>query len=139
MKQFIVLIGILPIMMLFIMQFGLTQINNHMIATAEEYVYAAKETAKQDGYFSEKNISDLKNKIAKVFKVSPDEILVENERVIKYRKNFFDEREMINYRVRIPIKKIMAGARLLGIKDDDNKGYYVISGTVASELLEPES
>ncbi|MDR0425337.1 MAG: hypothetical protein LBH39_07825, partial [Clostridiales Family XIII bacterium] len=57
---------------------------------------------------------------------------------IKYRKNAFDERELIHYRIKAPIKKVMAGNRFLGISDEANTGWYTIEGSVASERLRSE-
>lgn len=139
MKQFIILVAILPLMMIFVMQFGLSQLNNHRTAMMQEHVYAAKEAARQDGFFTPENCKKLKSKLSKEFGISPDEIEIITDGQVKYRRNYFDERELVNYEVRVPIKKIMAGEKILGISPDKNRGYYKISGTVASELLEPGS
>lgn len=137
MKQFIVLAAILPIMLVFIMQFGLSQLNNHRISMMQEYVLASREAARQDGYFTDENKKNLKVKISKEFGILPEEVIVKTDNILKYRKNYFDERELIDYQVSVPIKKIMAGNEILGISDDENRGYYRISGTVASERLNP--
>lgn len=137
MKQLIVFLAIMPIMLIFVMQFGLEQMNNSRILRLENHVYAAKEIAKQSGYFSDANIIDLKSKIAEEFELSPEEILFEGTITPKYRVNQFDERELIFYKVSVPIKKIMAGASLLGISKEENQGYYIINSFTSSECLMP--
>ena len=51
MKQFIVLLAVLPIMLLFIAQFILEQQNEMKISLITDIVYEAKEEAKQLGGF----------------------------------------------------------------------------------------
>jgi hypothetical protein len=137
MKQLIVLIAILPIMLIFVMQFGLEQQNNSRIIRFENYVSASKELAKQEGYFSEANINSLKSKIAQVFDITDAEVFFEGTITPKYRVNQFDERELIYYKVGVPIKKIMAGGALMGISKIENQGYYVIDSFTSSECLMP--
>jgi hypothetical protein len=137
MKQLIVFLAVIPIMLIFVMQFGLEQMNNSRILRLENFVYSAKEIAKQTGYFSDGNITDLKSKIAKEFDVNADEVIFEGTITPKYRVNQFDERELIFYKVSVPIKKIMAGAGLLGISEEDNQGYYIIDSFTSSECLMP--
>ena len=50
MKQLIVLMGVLPIMLVFLFQYALDQKNNERINRFQEYVYQAKEQAKQEGW-----------------------------------------------------------------------------------------
>jgi hypothetical protein len=127
----------MPLMLIFVMQFGLEQLNNSRILRLENYMYSSKEIAKQTGYFSDSNINDLKSKIAEEFDLDDDEILFEGTITPKYRVNQFDERELIFYKLSVPIKKIMAGASLLGISKEDNQGYYIIDSFTSSECLMP--
>jgi hypothetical protein len=137
MKQLIVFLAVMPLMLIFVMQFGLEQLNNSRILRLENYMYSSKEIAKQTGYFSDSNINDLKSKIAEEFDLDDDEILFEGTITPKYRVNQFDERELIFYKLSVPIKKIMAGASLLGISKEDNQGYYIIDSFTSSECLMP--
>ncbi|MDR1245560.1 MAG: hypothetical protein LBK57_00850 [Clostridiales Family XIII bacterium] len=138
MKQFIVLAAILPLLMVFVMQFALEQMNQGRIAALQELVYSAKEQAKQEGRFTPEIKSALARDIAERFEIDAGDVVIESDNRVKYRRNRFDEREMIEYRVEVPIDKIMAGNRLMGIADADNAGRYVIKGSTASEKLRDE-
>jgi hypothetical protein len=134
-KQLIVMAATLPILMLFVMQFALEQQNQNRIAALQEAVYSVKEQARQEGRFTPAMREALAEAASVCFQIEKSEIVIEADAAVKYRKNAFDERELIHYRVKVPIKKIMAGNRLLGIPDGDNEGWYVIEGSAASEKL----
>ena len=138
MKQFIVLAAMLPLIMVFIMQFALEQMNQGRIAALQELVYGAKEQAKQEGRFTPAIKAALARDIAERFKLNESDIVIETDDRVKYRRNAFDEREMITYRVEVPIERIMAGNRLMGISDEENAGVYVVEGSTASEKLRDE-
>jgi len=55
---------------------------------------------------------------------------------MKYKRFEFDSREAINYRIGIPIKKIVNLGKFLGIKDEDNRFNYIMEGYVLSEAVE---
>jgi hypothetical protein len=133
------LAAVLPLLMVFVMQFALEQMNQGRIAALQELVYGAKEQAKQEGRFTPAIKSALARDIAERFRISESEVVIEADNRVKYRRNKFDEREMIAYRIEVPIEKIMAGNRLLGISDEANAGRYVIEGSTASEKLRDES
>jgi hypothetical protein len=138
MKQLIVLTAILPIILLFMMQFSLDQKNNSAINSLQQHVYAAKEEAKQEGCFTVEIIENLKKSISEKWGIPEKEIIVIATETPQYRINYFDGREgrgMIHYSVRIPIEKIMAGSKLLGISEAENRGVFVVEGTTASERL----
>ncbi len=135
MKQMIVLMGVLPILLIFLAQYTLDQKNNDNINRLQECVYQAKEQAKQEGCFTDEIKEALIDKIENYFFISGDEIEIVLEDVPKYRTSAFDERELIYYKVSVPIKKIMAGNRFLGITDEDNSGIYTIESWTASELI----
>lgn len=135
MKQLIVLMGVLPIMLIFLFQYALDQRNNDNISRFQEYVYQAKEQAKQEGCFTQEIQDEMIGKIENSFNVSEEEILVDMETVPQYRTSVFDQREMIHYKVSVPIDKLMAGNRFFGISDDENCGMYTIESWTASERL----
>lgn len=137
MKQFIVLLGILPLLLVFLVQFSLEQTNSSRLDRLHNHVSAAKEVAKQDGYFTQENMERMKANIARDFKIDKDTILVDATITPRYRVNGFDERELIYYKVSVPIEQIMAGNRLFGISDEENRGYYTIVSYTASERLAP--
>jgi hypothetical protein len=137
-KQFIVLAAALPLLMVFVMQFALEQMNQGRIAALQELVYGAKERAKQEGRFTPAIKQALARDIAERFKLNESEVVIESANQVRYRRNRFNEREMIEYKVVVPIEKIMAGNRLMGISDEENAGRYVIEGSTASEKLRDE-
>lgn len=135
MKQFIVLIAVLPILLLFLVQFTLEQKNSYNISLLQEIVYSAKEEAKQAGCFTPKIKNDLTAKIIKQFKIDKNDILLQLEEVVKYRTSEFDERELIHYKISVPIEKVMAGNKIMGISDAENRGLFIIESWTASERL----
>ena len=137
MKQFIILIGILPFLLVFLMQYSLEQQNHHRLTLLQQAVYTAKEQAKQDGYFTKENLDTLKANILSNFDLMENEILIQATTIPRYRVNSFDERELIHYKVEVPLNKIMAGGKLFGISDDDNCSMYKIESYTASERLSP--
>jgi len=135
MKQLIVLMGVLPIMLIFLMQYTLDQRNSDNISRLQEYVYQAKEQAKQEGRFTPEIKAELVGKIQDTFGIAASEMVLVLDTIPKYRTGAFDERELIHYKVSVPIEKVMAGNRMLGISDSENQGMYTIESWTASELL----
>ena len=135
MKQLIVLLGVLPIMLIFLMQYALDQRNNDNIIRFQECVYQAKEQAKQEGCFTPEIKKDMIGKIKRDFHIEEGDMVVELESVPRYRTSLFDQRELIYYKVSVPLEKLMAGNRLFGIPDSENRGMYTIESWTASELL----
>lgn len=135
MKQLIVLMGILPILLVFLLQYSLDQRNNDNISRLQECVYQAKEQAKQQGCFTPEIREDLIDKIERNFDIREEDMEIVLEEVPKYRITSFDERELIYYKVSVPVEKIMAGNRFFGISDDENRGMYTIESWTASERI----
>lgn len=133
MKQFIVLSAILPFLLIFVLQYSLEQQNHYRLAFLQQAVYEAKEQAKQDGYFTKENTNMLKKKISEKFQINQNAISIEATSVPKYRVNYFDERELIYYKVEVPIEEVMAGAAFFGIKD--NQAMFRIENYTASERI----
>lgn len=142
MKQLIVLSAILPLMLIFLLQFTLDQRNAYNISQFQEIVYTAREEAKQEGCFTREIETDLKERVANAFDISPDEVWIEATRTVQYRVQSGDgfdpngrRRGMIYYKITVPIDRLMAGHRLFGIKASDNAGVYTVEGYAASERL----
>ena len=135
MKQLIVLMGILPILLVFLFQFTLDQRNNDNISRFQECVYQAKEQAKQEGCFTPEIKKEMVDKIEKYFHIKEDDMVVVLEGIPQYRTSVFDQRELIYYKVSVPIDKIMAGNHLFGITDEENRGMYTIESWTSSELI----
>ena len=138
MKQLIVLAGVLPLLLVFMMQYTLDQRNNAQISWLQDQVYAVKEEAKQEGYFTSEMVEDLRQTIADKMDLEPYEIMISATASPKYRINDFEEsksRGMIQYRIEVPMKQLMAGGKLFGISKEANQGTFVIEGITASERL----
>ncbi len=135
MKQFIVLAAILPFLLIFMLQYSVEQVNHYRISLLQQMVTESAQVAKQDGYFTQKNIDSLRNNISSVFNTSPESIVIEADTTPKYRVNEFDERELIHYKIEVPIEVLVAGAAFFGISKEENRGMYTIKSYTASELL----
>lgn len=137
MKTFMVTIAAVILLMVFPMQIVLDIVNTHKIERFDEIVYCAAQKARTDGRFTEANISQMKSSILSEFpEVSEDEIIIDVETSMKYKRFEFDSRETINYRIGVPVKKIINLGKILGIKDEDNRTDYIMEGYVLSEVLE---
>jgi len=137
MKTFIVTLAAIILLMVFPMQNVLDIVNSHKIERFDEIVYSACQKASTDGRFTESNISEMKDSILAEFPdVEESEIIVDVTKTVKYKRFEFDSRETINYKVGIPIKKIVSMGKILGIKDEENRTDYVMEGYVLSEALE---
>ena len=137
MKTFIVTLAAIILLMVFPMQNVLDIVNSHKIERFDEIVYSACQKARTDGRFTESNILQMKDNILAEFPdVSKDEIIIDVTTTMKYKRFEFDSRETINYKISVPIKKIVSLGKILGIKDEDNRTDYDMEGYVLSEALE---
>lgn len=139
MKQFIVLLAVLPLMLIFCVQFSLDQVNNAKISTLNDIVYAAKEQAKQDGCFTEETQGKMIADIVEKLGIDESDILVELDTAPVERLagfgNFDENDGLIHYRIVVNLGKAMVGASLLDVKGADNVYRYVIDSYTASEML----
>jgi len=137
MKTFIVTIAAVILLMVFPLQNVQDIVNSHKIERFDEIVYSACQKARTDGRFTEFNISQLKSDILAEFPdVSEDEIVMDVTTSMKYKRFEFDAREVISYRIGIPIKKVVNLGKFLGIEDEDNRVSYIMEGYVLSEAVE---
>lgn len=134
MKQFIVLMAVLPILLLFLMQFSMDQRNSQRLGRIQDLIYISKESARQEGYFSLELKEKLREDLSRTAGVAPEEIVIECDDIIKYRYNSGEDR-LIYYRIEVPIKKVMAGSRIFGITEEENGYTYVIDSYTASEKI----
>lgn len=136
MKDFIVLCAVAILLIVFPLQNALELSNEVRINKFSEIVYVSTQKARIDGCFKPENIAKLK---ADLFAAFPDlkesDIYIDVTTTPKYRKNYFDERELIYYDIRIPVRKIIAVPGLFGITPDQNRYFSVRKGFVLSEVL----
>lgn len=142
MKQFIVLLAVLPLMLVFFVQFSVDQMNSLKTARLSDIVYAAKEQAKQEGCFSDALQGEMREEIASELGISIDRVRIEADSIPVSRLYSADgfsssdwERGLIHYRVSVDIGPAMAGTALFGIKDKHNVYTCVIDSYTASERL----
>jgi len=137
MKTFIVTIAAVILLMVFPLQNVQDIVSSHKIERFDEIVYSSCQKARTDGRFTESNISQLKSDILAEFPdVSEDEIIIEVTTSMKYKRFEFDTREAINYKIGIPIKRVVNLGKFLGIEDENNKFNYIMEGYVLSEAVE---
>lgn len=134
MKQFIVLMGVLPILIIFMLQMGLDQKNSQITSIIQASVYAAKEEAKQEGCFTKEIKKKLKDDITRLTGITPERITIETDDKIKYRYSTGEDR-LIHYKVIVSIKELMAANKVYGISDEDNQYSYIIESYTASEKV----
>jgi hypothetical protein len=136
MNNFIALAIVLPILLFFTAQYTLQLEHQHNMAALETIVESAKEEARQEGYFTPEIIARIRADITAEFRdVSSGEILIDVTTTPKYRTDSYDRRELIEYSIGVPMKKLSAANHLFGISDADNTTIIYIKGSVASEKL----
>lgn len=135
MKQFIVLLAVFPLMTAFMMQFAAQQNLDYRIQLINETVHNACEKAKTEGRFTEENIEALKDSLAGISECSAENVKISVSEDTKYRTGMFDEREMIEYHVAVPVNGVMAMPGLFGISEEENSMIYIIENEIASERL----
>ncbi|MDR0356885.1 MAG: hypothetical protein LBH63_00690 [Clostridiales Family XIII bacterium] len=135
MKQFIVLAAVIPIMLAFVMQFTMAQIQCSRALRAEEIVHNARIEASLSGGFTAEARSMLLAGLAEIYDVPAERIAA--------RLDMADgeTRRVVSYEISVPVSKIVAANLLFGISDADNSGYFVIAGEVLnlSEYLADEA
>ncbi len=135
MKEYIVGFAIFLILMFFPLQWTINQINHYKIQTVNNIVYNAAQKARTDGYFKDYNINEMINKIIEALDVDSSQIRVDVTTTPKYRFDNFDNREMIQFEIGIPIDEVIAMQTFFTIEDDINGYEYIVKGEVPSELL----
>lgn len=135
MKQLIVLCAIFILLASILLQIPLEMVNYEKKHAVMFYVNNAKEMAKQEGYYTDEILNQLKEDIANKMSINEGEIVIgENTtKTPKYRPEKFDEREVIYLKVSVPFKNILATPSFYGISN--NKGYYIIEEITTSEKL----
>lgn len=144
MKQFLVLVAVLPIVLIIMVEFSLNTMINTKVDAINDIVYTFKEQAKQDGTFADVQ-DDIKKEISRVTGISENEIIVDGDVSgdLKYRVNQLPQDadedwlrdKFLHYVVKVPIKEMRSIGTLLHKNSPD---YYVIDSYTASEKLKSE-
>lgn len=136
MKNFLAGLAIVVLLIVFPLQAVLEITNERRIQRFSDIVYIATQTARTDGYFKQATIDKLKqNLMSDMPDLTAGDIYVNVTTTKKYRTSVFDEREAINYDIRIPIRKIVAVPAYWGISENENQVTAKRAGFVLSEVL----
>lgn len=136
MKDLIVTIAVIVFLLTFPLQYAVEQNNHSKISQFQAIVHNSSERARAQGYFTVDIINDLKQQILQSFPtINESDLIIDVTTSPKYRCNEFDERELISYKIGVPIKKILATPKFWGISEEDNKMMYIIDRQVTSERI----
>ena len=128
MKQFIVLAAILPILLVFLAQFTLTEIRSLRMNSAEDAIRAFCIDASYYDGGGAAEAEALRYKIAETFRCAPQEIVIGLSQI--------DEAH-IAWEVSFPVGDIMAAGSFMGLSPSENKGRAQMSGTIAIAAKPP--
>lgn len=135
MKQFIVLLAILPILLLFMAQIAFEQKNINTANNIQAIVYSAKEDAKQAGYFSQNQIEEVIEELLSISGV--EEASFTTNQDSPQKRYSLGSNRFIDYRIELVLSNVMAGGGMM-ISKEKNQYTYVLEGYTASEFLEEE-
>ncbi len=134
MKDFLVLLAILPILLVFVIQFTCDYRGFEEVQAVENIVYEGREKARQEGGFSSRTIEDIRKEIAGHLGIPEEDIEIKASaganQVGRYDKN-----RLIYYTVKVKLSDVMAGGKLMGIDAGENKRTLVIDSYIASEYV----
>lgn len=133
MKQFIVLLAVLPILLLFMMQIVYEQKNIGKVNLIQSIVYSAKENAKLAGYFSEEHKDQVIQELLSIPGV--EEVTMTSNQNLPQKRYSLGSNRFIDYRIELVLTDVMAGGGTL-IDKANNRYTYVLEGYTASEFLE---
>ncbi|MDR0519880.1 MAG: hypothetical protein LBG82_07545 [Clostridiales Family XIII bacterium] len=133
MKQFIVLLAILPLTLGLIMQMGLAQSNFSRIAAAESIVRGNAAPAAADaGGFTSDILAAMVLRLESACGIPPSDVAIDAD-----SKAGADG--TISYRVSVPIRRLVAAPGIFGIDPKDNSAVYTIEGTVYRRMPPEET
>ena len=129
MKQFIVLAAILPIMLVFVAQFSLEAVRSLRMNAAEDAVRAFCIEAAYHGGGRPADAEALRYRLARIFRADAADVFVELTQNDEWH---------IGWRVSFPVGGIMAGARLMGLTEAENRGRAQMDGVIVIAPPPPE-
>ena len=129
MKDLITSIASLMLLMVFVMQFANNQAIYTEIVGVASSVREFRDAAEEEGEITYEDVSELKQSAALRLGCSPDEIGFSSEET---------EAGNAEYDLAVPLKGIVASAKLLGISDSENEAEYHFRGVVIGKDEEEE-
>ena len=134
MDKYIAAVLCIPLLLIFIAQYAVQVTNNYVLGNSNVIIEEAKEEAKQEGAFTSEIIDDMIADFAEIgVTVERSDIVVSSDK--KYRTNRYDERELIEYEITVPIGKKIATGGWFGLSEDENLFRKTYHGQIASEAL----
>lgn len=142
MKQFLVLLAVLPLMLVIMVEFSLNSLIDVKVDAINDIVYTCKEQARQDGTFS--NVAPyLIKTISDVTHIKESDIYLTYSGITTGEKIYridsmsdASEESFIHYRVEVPIVEMKTLGLIL--KSNKRNYIYVIDSYTASERLQSE-
>lgn len=126
----------LPLLLFVPLQSMLDRVNHYRISTTNAIVHRHAEKARIEGRFTDDNIQEMLASLSAYLKIDAGEIQYDFTTEPRYRLLAYEgEREMINFRIEIPIGRVIAMPGLWGGNIEGHRASYVVEGAVASELL----
>ncbi len=129
MKDLITSIASLMLLMIFVLQFANNQAIYTEIVGVASSVREFRDAAEEEGEITYEDVSELKQSAAYRLGCSPDEIGFSSEKT---------EAGNAEYDLAVPLKGIVASAKLLGISDSENEAEYHFRGVVIGKDEEEE-
>ena len=129
MKDLITSIASLMLLMVFVMQFANNQAIYTEIVGVASSVREFRDAAEEEGEITYEDVSELKQSAALRLGCSPDEIGFSSEET---------DGGNAEYDLAVPLKGIVASAKLLGISDSENEAEYHFRGVVIGKDEEEE-
>ena len=129
MKDLITSIASLMLLMVFVMQFANNQAIYTEIVGVASSVREFRDAAEEEGKITYEDVSELKQSAALRLGCSPDEIGFSSKET---------EAGNAEYDLAVPLKGIVASAKLLGISDSENEAEYHFRGVVIGKDEEEE-
>lgn len=138
MKQFMVMMILMPILLFFPSQQVADDLNHKKVIAINNIVNKHAQKARVEGYFTTDNLTSMKLELKNALYISEGEVTFTGTRSPVIRtSNFsgFETMQMIDYKVSVPIKKIIAMGGYWNLPDDQNQRVFTVSGQVPSELV----
>ena len=124
MKQFIVLAAVLPLLLVFMVQFSEEQSYSLKTAAIDDAVYTAREMARQEGCFSARVTGWLKKELCRKIKgLKEEDIIIDPETDTRTvcRAGTGRGDGLIYYRICVQVDPPRTGLALLGGKPDGKR------------------
>ena len=136
MKDMITTVASLLILMIFVLQFSANQITHTRIFQADMAVESFRETLKAEGGMSSDSCRTIKETLSEICGCGQEDILVECSQETEMPAF---QGMMIRYRIRFPLKNLIAMGTVLQIAPEDNMIWSDQEGWVVSLYEKPDS